>query len=181
MFWEKDASRILMTADEIQEMVADLGTQITRDYQGRNLLVVGILKGASVFMMDLIKHIDLPISIDFMVVSSYGNMSATSGEVKILKDVGTNMEGRDVLLVEDIIDSGLTMSKLKQVLSLRNPASLKVIACFDKPSGRRVDMECDYVGAVVPPEFVVGYGLDYAEKYRNVPELFVLKPEIYEN
>lgn len=180
MYWKKDICKVLMTEEQIADMVKGIGQQITQDYAGKELLVVGILKGASVFMMDLIKYIDLPLSIDFMVVSSYGNMSATSGEIKILRDVTAKMEGRHVLLVEDIIDSGLTMNKLKDVLKLRNPASLKVVSAFDKPSGRRVPMECDYVGAEVPNEFVVGYGLDYAEKYRNVPELCVLKSEIYE-
>lgn len=180
MYWKNDICKVLMTSQEIDQMVRGLGEQITQDYQGKDLLVVGILKGASVFMMDLIKYIDLPIAIDFMVVSSYGNMSATSGEVKILKDVTAKMENKHVLLVEDIVDSGLTMSKLKEVLKLRNPASLKIVSAFDKPAGRRVEMSCDYAGAEVPDEFVVGYGLDYAERYRNVPELCVLKPEIYE-
>ncbi len=180
MYWKNDISEVLMTREAIAEMVRGLGEQITRDYEGKDLLVVGILKGASVFMMDLVKYIDLPLAMDFMVVSSYGNMSATSGEVKILKDVTAKMENKHVLLVEDIIDSGLTMSKLKEVLKLRNPASLKIVSAFDKPAGRRVEMHCDYVGAEVPDEFVVGYGLDYAERYRNVPELCVLKPEIYE-
>lgn len=180
MYWKKDISKVLMTEEELSVMVKRMGEQITKDYQGKELLIVGILKGASVFMMDLIKHIDLPITIDFMVVSSYGNMSATSGEVKIIKDVTAKMENKHVLIVEDIMDSGLTLSKLKEVLMLRNPASLKVASAFDKPEGRRVEMSCDYFGAVVPNEFVVGYGLDYAERYRNVPELCVLKPEVYE-
>ena len=180
MYWKKDICKVLMTAEEINEMVKGLGEQITKDYEGKDLLVVGILKGSAMFMVDLVKYIDLPLTMDFMVVSSYGNMSATSGEVKILKDVTAKMENKHVLIVEDIVDSGLTLSKLKEVLKLRNPASLKVVAAFDKPEGRRVEMECDYSGTVVPNEFVVGYGLDYAEKYRNIPELCVLKPEIYE-
>lgn len=174
-----DIQEVLYSQDEIGQKVLELGEQITRDYEGRNPLVICILKGAFIFMADLSKNIGIPIELDFMAVSSYGNLSRSSGEVKIVKDLDTSVEGRDVLIVEDIIDSGLTLSYVIDVLERRNALSVNVVALFDKPGRRTVDLNADYTGFVIPDAFVVGYGLDYAEKYRNLPYVGVLKPEIY--
>ena len=141
--------------------------------------MVAILRGAVVFFADLVKSVDLDVRFDFMVVSSYGSSSVTSGEVRIIKDISQPIEGKNVIIVEDIIDTGNTLKNLKRMLLTRNPKSLKIASLLDKPSRRRVEMEGDYIGFEVPNEFVVGYGLDYAEKYRNLPEIGVLKPEIY--
>ena len=152
---------------------------MTNDYEGRFPLVIGVLKGAMLFMSDLLKRVDTYLEMDFMDVSSYGDSTVTSGEVRILKDLNTSVEGRDILIVEDIIDSGLTLSYLVNLFRHRKAKSIKIVTLLDKPSGRKADIEADYVGFVVPNEFVVGYGLDYAEKYRNLPYIGVLKPEIY--
>ncbi|WP_373233011.1 hypoxanthine phosphoribosyltransferase [Cohnella sp.] len=174
-----DIQEVLYSEEVIQQKVRELGTAISRDYQGRNPLVICVLKGAFIFMADLSKNITNPIELDFMAVSSYGNSTRSSGEVKIVKDLDTSVEGRDVLIVEDIIDSGLTLSYLIDVLERRNALSVNVVALFDKPGRRTVDLNADYTGFTIPDEFVVGYGLDYAEKYRNLPYVGVLKPEIY--
>jgi hypoxanthine phosphoribosyltransferase len=159
---------VLVTREELQARVAELGALISADYAGRELLLVGVLKGAVFFMADLARHITVPVSLDFMAVSSYGSATDSSGVVRILKDLDTTIEGRDVLLVEDIIDSGLTLSYLMKNLRSRRPASLEVCALLTKPSRRRVDIGCRYVGFEIPNLFVVGYGLDLAERYRTL-------------
>ena len=174
-----DILQVLHTEEEIQAKVRELGAIISRDYEGRNPLVICVLKGAFIFIADLAKSITIPIELDFMAVSSYGNSTRSSGEVRIVKDLDTSVEGRDVLIVEDIIDSGLTLSYLIDVLERRNARSVRVVALFDKPARRTTDLQADYVGFVLPDAFVVGYGLDYAEKYRNLPFVGILKPEIY--
>lgn len=174
-----DIEEILYDAEQIQHKVKELGERLSRDYQDRNPLVICILKGAFIFMADLVKAMDIPLEIDFMAVSSYGSSTKSSGVVKIVKDLDTPVEGRDVLIVEDIIDSGLTLSYLIDVLERRNAKSVTIATLFDKPAGRTVDLEADYVGFSLPDAFVVGYGLDYAEKYRNLPLIGILKPEVY--
>jgi hypoxanthine phosphoribosyltransferase len=160
--------------------VQRIGAEISRDYAGKDLLMVGILKGSVVFMTDLMRALDIPCSIDFMVVSSYGAGSTSSGIVQIIKDIGQSIEGRDVLLVEDILDSGKTLSYVTRMLKTRNPASIRVCTLLDKPARRKADIQADYKGYDVPDEFIVGYGLDYAEKYRNLPYIGVLKRSVYE-
>lgn len=174
-----DLCKVLVTREEIEEAVRKLGRQITKDYQGKEPLFIGILKGAVVFFADLIREVDLPLSMDFMVVSSYGASTKTSGVVQVVKDVGCDITGRDVLIVEDIVDSGMTLSYLKKYLSSRGAASIKIVTLLDKPERRRVDLTADYYCFTIPDEFVVGYGLDYAEKYRNLPDIGVLHPRIY--
>lgn len=175
----KDLEKVLLTKEQIEQRVKELGEQITRDYKGESVLMVGILRGAVVFFSELAKSIDLDARFDFMVVSSYGSSSVSSGEVRILKDISQPIEGKNVLIIEDIIDTGNTLKNLKRMLLTRNPKSLKIVSLLDKPSRRKVEMEGDYIGFEVPNEFVVGYGLDYDEQYRNLPEIGVLKPEIY--
>ena len=176
----KDVERVLVSEEEIKQIIKRLGEQITEDYRGKKLLLVSVLKGAVVFMADLIRNIDLPLEIDFMVVSSYGAGTSTSGNVKILKDLNIDVEDYHILIVEDILDSGVTLSSLKQILESRKPASFKICTFLDKPDRRKADIVADYTGLAVPDEFVVGYGLDYDEKYRNLPYVGVLKREIYE-
>ncbi len=175
----KDLAKILITKEEIERRVKEIGEQITRDYEGESVLMVAILRGAVVFFSELVKNVDLDVRFDFMVVSSYGAGSTSSGEVRIIKDISQGIEGKNVLIVEDIIDTGNTLKNLKKMLLTRNPKSLKIVSLLDKPSRRLVELEGDYIGFTVPNEFVVGYGLDYAEKYRNLPEIGVLKEEIY--
>ena len=177
----EDLESILYTEAQLKEAVAALGERITRDYQGKKPVMVCILKGASVFFCDLIRQIDLPVEIDFMVVSSYGNGTSSSGEVEIKKDLGRSINGRDVIVVEDIVDSGTTLSYLKKVLDGRGVASLRICSLLDKPSRRRVPLSVDYSCFEIPDAFVVGYGLDYAEGYRNLPDIGILAPRIYEN
>ena len=174
-----DLSRVLVTREEIRAAVQKLGQKITEDYRGKNVILIGILKGAVVFFADLVREIDLPLSMDFMVVSSYGASTKTSGVVEVVKDVGRDITGMDVLLVEDIVDSGMTLSYLKKYLSSRGAASIRIVTLLDKPERRRVDLTADYYCFTIPDEFVVGYGLDYAEKYRNLPDIGVLHPRIY--
>lgn len=174
-----DIQEVLYSEEVIQKKVQELGAAVSREYAGRNPLVICVLKGAFIFMADLSKNITIPIELDFMAVSSYGNSTRSSGEVKIIKDLDTSVDGRDVIIVEDIIDSGLTLSYLIDVLERRNALSVSVVALFDKPGRRTVDLQADYTGFTIPDAFVVGYGLDYAEKYRNLPYVGVLKPEIY--
>lgn len=177
---EKDIERVLVTQEELQEKIKELGAQITKDYEGEELLVIGILRGSVLFMTDLIKAINLYMEIDFMDVSSYGEATTSSGEVKILKDLESPVEGRHLLIVEDIIDTGRTLRYLMDLLKYRNAASVKVITLLDKPSRRVIkNVEPDYTGFEVPNEFVVGYGLDFKQHYRNLPYIGVLKPEIY--
>jgi hypoxanthine phosphoribosyltransferase len=162
-------AHVLISEDELQTRIRDLGKEITADYDGRAPLLVGVLKGAFVFMADLARVIDLPIEFDFMAVASYGAATKTSGVVRIVKDLDLDLTGRDVLVVEDIVDSGLTLAYLKRNLLARNPASLEVCALLVKQGLQRDDLELKYVGFTIPPEFVVGYGLDHAEKFRNLP------------
>jgi len=176
---EKDIAKILISEDEIRNRVRDMGKQITADYQGSSLIMVGILRGAVLFFGDLAKEIKVPLSMDFMAVSSYGDSTKTSGVVRIIHDLHQNIEGKDVLIVEDIIDTGLTLHYLIENLRSRNPKSIKTCCLLDKPSRRRANVTPDYVGFEVPDEFVVGYGLDYKELYRNLPYIGVLKPHIY--
>lgn len=180
MTQDKDIKEILFTEEEIKAIIERLGKQITEDYKDKNLLLVGILKGSVIFMADLMRRIDIKCKIDFMALSSYGASTRSSGVVRLIKDLSTNIEGYDVLIVEDILDSGNTLSHLRELLKLRNPKSLKICTFFDKPERRTVkDLSADYVGAEIPDEFIVGYGLDYAEEYRNLPYVGVLKPEMY--
>ncbi|MDI7246146.1 MAG: hypoxanthine phosphoribosyltransferase [Bacillota bacterium] len=174
-----DLEQILLSEEVIAKRVGELGEQISRDYRGCDLVVVGILKGALVFMADLIRHLSIPVIMDFAVVSSYGAATKTSGVVRILKDLDQPIEGKHVLIVEDIIDTGLTMHYLINNLKARKPLSVKVCTLLDKPSRREVDITPDYCGFSIPDHFVVGYGLDYAEYYRNLPQVGVLKPEVY--
>ena len=175
-----DLSRVLVTREEIAEAVAKLGRQITEDYRGKELMLVGILKGAVVFFSDLVREIDLPLKMEFMAVSSYGAQTKTSGVVNLVKDLTVDITGMHVLIVEDIVDSGMTLSYLKKYLSTRGAASIKIATLLDKPERRRVDLTADYFCFRIPDEFVVGYGLDYAERYRALPYIGVLKPEVYE-
>lgn len=163
--------RVVATADDLARRVAELGAEITRDYTGRVPLLVGVLKGACFFLADLARAIELPVEIDFMAVSSYGNSTQTSGVVRIVKDLDADLNGRHVLIVEDIVDSGLTLSYLRRNLAARHPASLEVVALFVKRGLQSVDLELAYQGFEIPPDFVVGYGLDVSERYRNLPYL----------
>ena len=175
-----DVERILFTQEELSRRVGELGAQISRDYEGKNLLLISVLKGSVVLMADLMRSITIPCQIDFMMVSSYGAGLKTSGVVKIMKDLDVPLEGRDLIIVEDILDSGKTLHYLKGMLGERHPNSIRIAALLDKPDRREAPVKADYVGFVVPDQFIVGYGLDYAEKYRNLPYIGILKPEIYE-
>ena len=175
-----DIRHILIPAHDIQAKIAELGEQITQDYaQLGDLLLVGVLKGCIMFMVDLARSISLPLAMDFIATSSYGQSTESSGVVRVLKDLDTDIAGRHVLLVEDIIDSGLTLEYLRGQLLRRNPASLRICALLNKPDRRRSDISLNYLGFSIPNEFVVGYGLDYNERYRNLPYIGVLKEEVY--
>ncbi len=174
-----DIEKVLIDEETLKAKVSELGAQISKDYEGKNLLVVGILKGSVIFMADLLREITIPCEIDFMSVSSYGNGVKSSGVVKIVKDLDINLEGKDILIVEDILDSGKTLHHLRELLSSRNPKSFKICTLLDKPERREADISADYSGFSVPNEFVVGYGLDFNEEYRNIPFVGVLKPEVY--
>ena len=178
---KNDMLKTLYSKQDLEETVARLGREITKDYQGKTPVLVAVLKGAFIFMADLVRAIEIPCTVDFMVVSSYGKSTQTSGSVKIIKDLDTNIEGKDVIIVEDILDSGITLSNLIRILNQRHPASIKICTLFDKPARHKVDIQVDYNGLEVPDEFIVGYGRDYAEIYRNYPEIAVLKPEVYED
>ena len=174
-----DFMDVLIPHEQIQARVAELGAQISADYSGKDLTVIGILKGSVLFMADLIRAISMPLAIDFMAVTSYGASTTSSGNVRILKDLDSSITGRHLLIVEDIIDSGLTMQYLLNNLASRGAASLRVCTLLDKPERRLTDVREDYTGFAVPNEFVVGYGLDYNQMYRNLPDIGVLHPEIY--
>ncbi len=176
---EDDLEQILLTEEEIQRRIAETGEQIARDYAGRDLILIGVLKGASVFMADLARAIDLPLEFDFMAVSSYGAATQTSGVVRILKDLDHEIAGRNVLLVEDIVDSGLTLSYLLKNLRTRKPATLEVCALLQKTGVQQVPLDVKYRLFEIPPVFVVGYGLDFAERFRNLPFVGTLRPEVY--
>lgn len=175
----KDIDHVLVSQAQLKEKIAELGAQITKDYQGKDLLLVSILKGACVFLSDLMRAVELPLSIDFMCVSSYGAGTVTQGHANIIKDLDVDIEGKDVLIVEDILDSGVTLSHVMEILRSRKPASLRLCSLLEKPERHKVHVPIDYLGFVVPDEFVVGYGLDYAEKYRNLPYVGVLKESVY--
>lgn len=176
---KNDIERVLISEDEIKEIVKKIGARISEDYKDKNLLMVSVLKGSVMFMADLMRSVTIPCQIDFMAVSSYGSGTTSSGVVKIVKDLDTNLEGYDVLIVEDILDSGKTLSYLTKILKERNPASIKICTFLDKPERRQADIYADYSGTTVPDEFVVGYGLDYDEKYRNLPYVGALKRSVY--
>ena len=181
MTMHDDIQTVLVTEEQLQAKVAQLGARISQDYAGKDLLLVSILKGAVVFMADLMRAVSIPCSIDFMVVSSYGGTNTeTTGLVKIVKDLDADLTGKDVLIVEDVLDTGVTLSNLMPMLKMRNPSSVKICAILDKPARSKTDIAADYRGFEVPDAFVVGYGLDYNEKYRNLPYVGVLKPEIYQ-
>ena len=175
----RDIDYVLIDKKQISEKIDQLGAQISKDYEGKNLLVLSVLKGATVFMADIMRAITIPCQIDFMAVSSYGSGTTTSGNLKIKKDLDIDVSGFDILIVEDILDSGVTLSKLIELLNSRNAKSVKVCSFLTKPARRQVEVPLAYLGFEVPDEFVVGYGLDYNEKYRNLPYVGVLKREIY--
>ena len=174
----RDIERILISEEEIQKKVAEMGKKISQDFRDKDPLFVGVLKGCFIFMADLMRYVDIRCSMDFMAVSSYSGTSST-GAVKINKDLNQDIEGRDIILVEDILDSGVTLHYLKDYLSVRRPASITIATLLDKPARRKAPIYAAYAGFEVPDAFVVGYGLDYAEKYRNLPYIGVLKPEVY--
>jgi len=176
----RDVERTLISAVEIKKKVDELARLLSQEYEGKNLLVVGILKGAMIFMADLIRAMSVDVQIDFMAVSSYGASSKSTGVVRILKDLEQNIEGRHLLIVEDIVDTGLTLNYLQEILKARGPASVRICTLLDKPSRRKVDVKVDYNGFSIPDEFVVGYGLDYNEKYRNLPEICIIKQKVYQ-
>ena len=178
---EKDILKVLVTQEEIAEAVARLGKTLTEDYKGKEVVVVGILRGAAIFMADIIRAMDCYLTIDFMDVSSYGEALQSSGEVKIVKDLDTRVEGKDILIVEDIIDTGQTLKYIVDLLHYRKANSVKVCTLLDKKERRVNNMEADYVGLDIPNEFVVGYGLDYKQEYRNLPYIGVLSPAVYES
>lgn len=175
--YDKHIEKVLITKEEIEKRTSELAAEISRDYKGKKLIMICVLTGAMVFFADLIRKIEIPLEVDTIVASSYGAGMTTSGSVRISKDIKYDISGKSVILVEDIIDTGVTLKTLTQMLVTRVPESLKVCSLLDKPSRRRVDFEGDYVGFKIPDEFVVGYGLDYAEQYRNLPEVCTLNPE----
>src|ERR1700733_5316105 len=175
---EQAVTEVLIDSDVLQRRIRQLGEEISADYAGRDLLLVGVLKGAVFFMADLMRHLTIPCEIDFMAISSYGDSTDSSGVVRILKDLDINIEGRHVLVVEDIVDSGLTLSYLMRNLESREPASLEVCALLTKPTRREIDVPVRYIGFEIPNRFVIGYGLDFAERYRNLPYVGVLHPDL---
>jgi len=177
---ENDIAEVLVTNEEIQEKVKKLGKMLSEEYKGKNPILVGVLKGALPFMADLMKAMDIYLEFDVMDVSSYGASTVSSGQVKILKDLDTSIEGRHILFIEDIIDTGNTLAYLTEMFQHRSAASIKIVTLLDKPSGRTKEIEADWIGFEVPDKFVVGYGLDFIENYRNLPYIGVLKPEVYE-
>ncbi|MCF2670014.1 hypoxanthine phosphoribosyltransferase [Butyricicoccus pullicaecorum] len=176
---KNDIQEVLFSEAQLDAKVSELGARISKDYEGKNPLIVSVLKGSYVFMADLTRKITIPCNIDFMAVSSYGNGTKTTGEVQIIKDIGSKIDGRDLVIVEDILDSGVTLSFLMKILKARGANSIRLCTLLSKPERRKVDVPIDYLGFEIPDEFVVGYGLDYAEKYRNLPYIGILKPEIY--
>ena len=177
----EDIERILISEEELKKMVADLGKKISEDYKDKDLLLVSVLKGSVIFMADLMRAISIPCNIDFMSVSSYGAGTKSSGVVKIIKDLDKNIEGKDLVIVEDILDSGNTLYYLRELLSARKPNSIKICTLVDKPERREADIKADYIGDSVENEFIVGFGLDYNEYYRNLPFIGVLKESVYNN
>lgn len=175
----KDVDRLLLTREQISKRVEELGKEITNDYAGQKIVCVCILKGSATFFADLLRCVDLPLKVDFMSISSYGSATASSGVVRIVKDLDKDILGKDVLVVEDIIDTGLTLSFLSQNLMTRGAKSLRICTLLDKPARRKVELKADYTGFLIDDHFVVGYGLDFAEQYRNLPDIGILRPEVY--
>ncbi|MFL0252125.1 hypoxanthine phosphoribosyltransferase [Clostridium neuense] len=175
----EDIEKILIDEEQISKKIKEIGNNISRDYKEKDLILIGVLKGSVMYMANLAKEIDIPCTMDFMSVSSYGNSTTSSGVVKILKDLDASIEGKDVLIVEDIIDSGITLKYLQKYLRAKNPNSVEITTLLNKPERRKADIYVKYVGFEVPDYFLVGYGLDYAEKYRNLPYIGILKEEIY--
>jgi len=176
----EDIEKILVTKEAIREKVQELGKRISEDYKGKDLILIGVLKGGFIFLADLMREITIPVDMDLISVTSYGNSTESSGVVRIIKDTDVNIENKHVLIVEDLVDTGLTLNHLKQLFNTRGPKSVKICTAFDKPSRRKVKIDIDYQGIVVPDEFIVGYGLDYAGKYRNLPFVGTLKKEVIE-
>jgi hypoxanthine phosphoribosyltransferase len=176
-----DVEEILISEEQLQSRIRELGAQIAHDYAGRTPVLICVLKGAAMFLVDLMRATPIPLEVDFMAISSYGASTKSSGVVRILKDLDTVIEGRDVLVVEDIVDTGLTLKYITELLSTRRPASVRICSLLDKRENRRTEVRVDYAGFVIPNKFVIGYGLDYAEIYRNLPFIGVLKPEIYQH
>lgn len=177
---KQDIQEILFSEEVLNKKIKELASEISRDYEGKNLVVVGILKGSVLFAAELIKNISVECEIDFMAVSSYGSSTETSGVVRILKDLDSSIEGKDILLVEDIVDTGVTLSYLLKYLQARKANSIEIVSLLNKPVRRKTDLDVKYIGFEVPDGFIVGYGIDYAEKYRNLPFIGILKPEVYE-
>jgi hypoxanthine phosphoribosyltransferase len=175
----QDIKEILFSEEALKQRVSELGQELSARYQGKDLLMIGVLKGANVFMSDLMRAVNVPIQIDFIAASSYGTSTESSGVVRIVKDLDYSIEGKHVIIVEDIIDTGLTLKDLYDNFSARKPASLAIISLLDKPERRKVDILVDYIGFKIPDVFIVGYGIDYAERYRNLPYVATLKPEVY--
>ena len=176
---EKGMMKTLVSEEELRDRIRELGRQVSEDYRGKDLLLVTVLKGAVVFLADFMRALECHCEIDFMVASSFYGSAQSSGILKLVKDLDVPIEGRDVLIVEDILDAGRTLCKIKELLASRGPASVRIVTLLDKPSRRKAEVSADYTGFVIPDEFVVGYGLDYDEKYRNLPYIGVLKPEVY--
>ena len=174
-----DIQSVLLSEKQLEARVAELGDAISRDFKDKDVVFIGVLKGCFIFMADLMRHVTIPCSMDFMAVSSYGSGTVSTGAVKINKDLSQNIEGKHVIFVEDILDSGITLSYLKNYLMARQPASISIATLMDKPARRKADVKADYAGFEVPDAFVVGYGLDYNEKYRNLPFIGILKPGVY--
>jgi hypoxanthine phosphoribosyltransferase len=175
----RDIEKVLISRETIQEKVKELGKRISKDYEGKELVMVGVLKGGFIFLADLMREVTIPVDMDLISVSSYGASTRSSGVVRIMKDIDINISGKHVLVVEDLVDTGLTLRHLKELLSTRGPKSVKICAALDKPSRRKVEIDIDYGGIIIPDDFVVGYGLDYAGKYRNLPDVCTLKPRVY--
>ena len=176
---DKDIAKVLFTEEELRARVTQMGADITRDFQGKDVVLVSVLRGSYIFMADLTRNINLPCTMDFMSVTSYGSGTTSSGQVKITRDLSEPIEGKDLIIVEDILDSGNTLYYLRDVLKARKPASVAICTLLDKPERRKKDISADYVGFTIPDAFVVGYGLDYAEHYRNLPYIGIVKPEVY--
>lgn len=170
---------VLVSREQLTEKAKELGKKISQDYEGEELVLVGVLKGGFVFMADLMREITIPVDMDFIAVSSYGNATRSSGVVRIIKDIDLTVTNKHVLLIEDIVDTGLTLKHLKELFSTRGPLSVKVCTALDKPSRRKVDIDIEYEGIIIPDKFVIGYGLDYQGKYRNLPDVCVLDPKVY--
>lgn len=176
----KDVQEILISKEELAKRIKELGEQISKDYEGKDLMLLGILKGSVPFMADLMREISIPCTMDFIAVSSYGNSTESSGVVRLTKDLDSNIKGKNILIVEDIIDTGHTLKYLVENLWSRKPASVSICCLLNKPDRRVIDLDIDYTGFIIPDAFVIGYGLDYAEKYRNLPFIGVLKKEVYQ-